>query len=113
MTHYFLTRRSIHNSASKSEFLQQMENIVAAVRQNKAKVSINSIILLSSLFIEYDLSSQIESQIASLSIKQDNFQRCLQEHAAEEQHYREILKLLSQESHKYKHLISQLSAVSS
>ena len=91
-----------------------MENIVSAVHQNQAKVSEWMRVTCAEILIAIDRISmiQIQSQYETLSVKRDHLQRCLLEYAAEEQHYRSILKALSQESHKYKYLSSQLGSAS-
>ncbi|XP_046457734.1 coiled-coil domain-containing protein 93-like isoform X1 [Daphnia pulex] len=80
--------QSMTSSAGKGEFLQQMEKIVTAVRQNKNK---------------------IEKQIEMLTEKHHDLGRCLGQFAVEEHQYRDTLKAISHESHKYKQLMSQLS----
>jgi len=77
---------SMIDSFSKTEFLHQMENIVSAVRQNRNK-----------------LAKQIEAQME----KCDNLNTCISELAKDEQLYRDTLKLIAQESHKYKLLLSR------
>ncbi|KAI9557841.1 hypothetical protein GHT06_014590 [Daphnia sinensis] len=80
--------QSMTSSAAKGEFLQQMEKIVAAVRQNKNK---------------------IEKQIEMLTEKHQDLGRCLGQFAVDEHQYRDTLKAISNESHKYKQLMSQLN----
>lgn len=106
--------QSMMSAAGKGEFLQQMEKIVAAVKQNKIKVWLDC--MRRSKFLWSTASQtlvwrpiQIEKQIDVLNEKHRDLGRCLSEFAAEEQQYRETLKLISQESLKYKQLASQLS----
>merc|ERR1740128_1214169 len=77
---------SMIDSFSKTDFLHQMENIVSAVRQNRNK-----------------LAKQIEAQME----KCDNLNTCISELTKDEQLYRDTLKLIAQESHKYKLLLSR------
>lgn len=80
--------QSMTSSAGKGEFLQQMEKIVTAVRQNKNK---------------------IEKQIEMLTEKHQDLGRCLGQFAVDEHQYRDTLKAISNESQKYKQLMSQLN----
>ncbi len=52
---------------------------------------------------------QIEKQIEMLTEKHHDLGRCLGQFAVEEHQYRDTLKAISHESHKYKQLMSQLS----
>ncbi|XP_057377894.1 coiled-coil domain-containing protein 93-like [Daphnia carinata] len=80
--------QSMTSSVGKGEFLQQMEKIVSAVRQNKNK---------------------IEKQIEMLTEKHQDLGRCLGQFAVDEHQYRDTLKAISNESQKYKQLMSQLN----
>jgi septation ring formation regulator EzrA len=102
------------SSAGKGEFLQQMEKIVTAVRQNKNKVyNIQKHCFKKKQFSQFSFLRfpvhQIEKQIEMLTEKHHDLGRCLGQFAVEEHQYRDTLKAISHESQKYKQLMSQLN----
>ena len=98
------------SSSAKIEFLHQMENIVSAVRHNRNKVRhdycqyLDSIKLFVNIFLA-DL--QLEKQIQSKKDEYDDLKKSISDFAREEQLYRETLKLIAQESQKYKVLLAK------
>jgi hypothetical protein len=103
--------QSMTSLAGKGEFLQQMEKIVTAVRQNKNKVYRHGGHFLFPHADKHFLFCfvQIEKQIEMLTEKHRDLGRCLGQFAVEEQQYRDTLKAISYESQKYKQLTSQLN----
>ena len=98
------------SSSAKIEFLHQMENIVSAVRHNRNKVRHDYCQYLDSikLFVNISLADlQLEKQIQSKKDEYDDLKKSISDFAREEQLYRETLKLIAQESQKYKVLLAK------